>query len=230
MFGTMRQEETKRKIGEAAANIIQDGMTVGLGSGSTAFYFIQSLISRCKKGLKIHAAATSKKTLQLAREGGIPLVDVDHLTTLDITVDGADEIDPLKRMIKGGGGALVREKIIASMSLEVVIIVDESKLVDHLGTRKLPVEIIPFAHEATKRKIEKLGFNGEWRKESNGSFYITDNNNLIFDIHFPALRQNPEQDNLEIRSLPGVVETGFFFNIASKVMIGFFDGQIVTRP
>jgi|SRR5579862_1071911 len=226
----MTKESIKKAVGYQAAELIQDGMLVGLGTGSTAFFFIERLIQRCKEGLRIHAAASSQHSFQQARNGKIPLVDINILTTLDVTVDGADEIDPKKRMIKGGGGAHVREKILATMSHELIIIVDESKLVPELGTCKLPVEVLPFAHLATLHHIEKAGYKGIFRTASNGSPFVTDNHNLIVDIEFEKTRNQPEDDHEILIHLPGVVDTGFFFNLAGRVIIGFFDGQIVIKP
>lgn len=153
-----RLDVVKKAIGEKAADLIQEGMIVGLGTGSTAYWFIESLIERHKKGLNIQVVASSKKSLEQARKGKLPLIDIDSLSFLDITVDGADEIDPEKRMIKGGGGALLREKIVATMSREMVVIVDESKLVQKLGKQKLPLEILPFGHKGTLHHINQLGF------------------------------------------------------------------------
>jgi ribose 5-phosphate isomerase A len=226
----MTKESIKKAVGYQAAELIQDGMRVGLGTGSTAFFFIERLIQRCKEGLKVHTAASSQHSFQQARNGGIPLLDINNLTTLDVTVDGADEIDPKKRMIKGGGGAHVREKILATMSHELIIIVDESKLVPELGTCKLPVEVLPFAHRATLHRIEKAGYKGTFRTASDGSLFVTDNHNLIVDIEFEKTRNQPEDDHEILIHLPGVVDTGFFFNLAGRVIIGFFDGQIVIKP
>jgi ribose 5-phosphate isomerase A len=224
-----KQEAAKKAVGYKAAELIQDGMIVGLGTGSTAFYFIERLITRCKEGLSIKAVASSEKSLQQAQKGGIPIGDINRLKHIDITVDGADEIDPQKRMIKGGGGALVREKIVASMSHELVVIVDESKLVPQLGKAKLPVEVIPFGYSATLNSIEKLGFKGAWRMNADGSLYTTDNQNYIFDIHFDHLCSHPEKDHEALLHIAGVVDTGFFFNLAGRVIVGFFDGQIVVQ-
>lgn len=225
----MINDSIKKALGTAAADLIEDGMTVGLGTGSTAFYFIQRLIERCKEGLKIQAAASSQKSFLQAKDGGIPLLDINRITSIDITVDGADEIDPLNEMIKGGGGAAIREKIIASMSREVVIIVDETKLVNQLGKHPLAVEVIPFAPAATEHKLQHIGYTGKWRSRADGSLFITDNGNYIFDIHFDQLRKDPRKDHEMIIGVPGVVGTGFFFDLASKVIIGFLDGQILTR-
>jgi len=226
----MSTEAIKKAAGRAAAEFIKDGMHVGLGTGSTAFYFIARLIERVHEGLKIRAAASSLRSLKQAQEGGVPLLDINAISSLDITVDGADEIDPQKRMIKGGGGAMVREKIVASMSKELVIIVDESKLVSKLGKCKLPVEVIPFAFQATLHKMQKLGYQGAFRLNQNNSLYVTDNGNYIVDIHFPHLCEHPELDHEALIHLPGVVDTGFFFNLAGRVVVGFADGQVAVRP
>jgi ribose 5-phosphate isomerase A len=222
-------DKVKKAVGVRAAELIESGMVVGLGTGTTAFYFIERLIERCRGGLKITAVASSSRSLEQARAGGIPLVDIDQIAHIDITVDGADEIDPLKRMIKGGGGALVREKIVASMSREMIVIIDESKLVHQLGHKKLPVEIIPFGRAATIHKIEKLGYSGKWRKTGSGEFYLTDNGNLIFDIQLREPTSEPEKIDTQLRSLPGVVDTGFFFHLAGRVIVGFNDGQVAIR-
>ena len=200
-----------------------------LGTESTAFFFIQRLIQRCQEGLKIKAIASSLQSLQQAKEGGIPLLDLNTITTLDLTVDGADEIDEQKRMIKGAGGAHVREKIVASISREMIVIVDESKLVKELGKAKLPVEILPFAAHSTLHQIQKRGYHGSLRLSKEGSAFITDNSNYLFDIHFPHPPASPEAVHEELLHIPGVVDTGFFFHLAGRVIVGFFDGQIVVK-
>ncbi len=226
----MSLDNAKRAVGRAAAEYIQKGMIVGLGSGSTAAFFIERLIERCKEGLSIRAVSSSIASANLAQKGGIPVLDIDKIQEIDITVDGADEIDPQKRMIKGGGGAFVREKIVATMSREMIVIVDEKKLVQRLGKRKLPVEILPFAHLATAHHLTKLGYEGSFRKKPDGKPYITDNGNFIFDIQFPELLDKPEKEHELISRVPGVLATGFFFNLAGRVIVGFLDGQIVVHP
>lgn len=223
----MSTEEVKKRIGYRAAEFVQEGMRVGLGTGSTAFFFIERLVQRCREeGLRIEAAASSAQSTVLALQGNIPLIEAHTLTHLDLTVDGADEIDSHKRMIKGGGGALVREKIIANISQEVIIIVDETKYVEQLGQRELPVEILPFAYLATLHRIERLGYHGNLRMRHDGSLFITDNGNYIVDIHFHSLRDHPEEDHEALIHLPGVIDTGFFFQLAHRVIVGYTDGNI----
>ncbi len=226
----MSTEAIKKAVGYKAAEFVENGMTVGLGTGSTAFFFIEKLIQRCQSGLKIRAVASSDRSLQQAKDGKIPLIDIDTVTAIDLTVDGADQIDPQKRMIKGGGGAHVREKIVASMSKEMIVIVDESKLVPELGRCKLPVEIIPFAKRAIMHHIEKAGFRGEFRKTKDGGLFVTDNGNNLIDIHLDGERKNPEADHETLIHIPGIVDTGFFFNLAGRVIVGFADGQVVVKP
>lgn len=225
----MTKNPGKEAAGKAAAELIQDGMRVGLGTGSTAACFIDSLIERCRQGLKIRAVATSTHSERQAREGGIPFCDINKITSLDITVDGADEIDSKERMIKGGGGALLREKIIASMSKEMIVIVDEHKLVKHLGKFPLPVEIVPFASTAIIHKIQQHGFQGKIRHNSDGKIYYSENGNIIFDINLMDSIENPEQLNLFFKSIPGVVETGLFYNLASRVVVGYDDGHVAIK-
>lgn len=228
MIRDMNPEDMKKQAGEAAAQLIKDDMIVGLGTGSTAACFIQALIQRIKEDdLKIKAAvASSENSAKMAREGGISVMDINEVDHIDITVDGADEVDSEKRLIKGAGGALLKEKILASSSSEMVVIIDETKLSSKLGSKKLPVEIVFFGSKQTEAKIRKLGFEGDWRLQEDGSHYITENGNVIFDIAFGAPLSNPEQDHQYLIEIPGVVETGFFFNLASKIIVGHTDGNI----
>lgn len=220
------EQFAKEAVGKVAADLIQDGMIVGLGTGSTATCFIHSLIDRFHHGLKISAVATSERSETLARQGGIPILDINDLSSIDIVVDGADEIDHKKRMIKGGGGALLREKIVANMAYEMIVIVDESKVVNHLGTFLLPVEIVTFAHQVTLRNIQAEGYIGTFRRQSNGNLYVTENGNYIADIKINAASLHPEKVNEELLSIPGVVETGFFFDLAGRVIVGHKDGSV----
>lgn len=214
----------KEVAGRKAAELIEKGMIVGLGTGSTAQYFIEALIER---KLPIKAVASSRASAELARKGGITVVDINTVDHIDVTVDGADEIDPKKRMIKGGGGAHLREKVLAFASHEFIVIVDESKMVQHLGTRaKLPVEILFYGSHATRSKIEALNFSGKWRLNTDGTLYITENGNLLYDIEYKTPPRSPEKDHETLRAIPGVIDTGYFFNVAGRVIVGYQNGDV----
>ena len=223
----MDEIQIKKLIGEKAATFVEHNMIVGLGTGTTAAAFIESLAERLAlEKLDITCVATSFASENLAVSLGIKCVPIDAVHEIDITFDGADEIDIQKRMIKGAGGALLREKILASASGKLVIMVAAKKQVDFLGKARLPVEVLPFGHTFTKANLSALGYSLELRKKADGTPFITDNHNFIYDIHFPSLRKNPEEDELKIRSVPGVIETGFFFNLAGPVIIGKQDGTL----
>lgn len=223
---SMSQDKAKNAVSHKALEFVKDSMIIGLGTGSTAAYFIKHLIERYKSGLKIKAVATSTDSEKMAKSGGIPILNINVLTEIDLTVDGADEVDPQKRLIKGAGGALVREKIIANMSKEMIVIIDETKIVDKLGKHPLPIELVPFGIEATKKQLEDLGFPGQWRRKKNGDLYTTDNGNYILDLTLPHPFETPELAESQILRLPGVIETGFFFNLAHRVLIGKEDGSV----
>lgn len=217
--------EAKIAAGRKAAQYIENGMIVGLGSGSTAEQFIHSLIERVQKGLLIKAVSSSRASTELAKKGNIEVLDINSVPRIDITVDGADEVDPQKRLIKGAGGAHVREKILASASNELIIIVDPTKLVPTLGQGKLPVEILFYGSPATRSRIEELGYQGKWRLNPDGTLYITENGNLLFDIYFASPPTSPEKLHDTLRAIPGVIDTGFFFNLAKRIIVGYPDGH-----
>ncbi len=225
---TIERESDRAKMaaGYAAAEFVQSGMIVGIGTGTTAAYFIKRLGERCRQGLQISAIATSHVSSQLAVLQGIPMADLEEVTFVDLTVDGADEIDPQKQMIKGGGGALLREKIVASMSREMVVVVDASKQVELLGKALLPVEIVPFAHQATIYKLEQLGYVGTLRRSKEGQIFVTDNHNYIVDLRLAELCEDPEEEDKHIQRIPGVVDTGFFINLAGRVVVGHLSGRV----
>jgi ribose 5-phosphate isomerase A len=235
-----RSSTAKRAVGQFAASLIQDGMIVGLGTGSTTRFFIEALIQRCREGLKIPlTVATSKESQRLAEAGGLRVLDINAVSQIDIDVDGADEIDLQKRLIKGGGGALLREKIIAQASTEMLVIVDQHKLVNKLGAFGIPVEVIPFGCMHTLKHIEKLNCKGKLRtiarspKDSNAQDqalpFITDNGNYIIDVTLAHLCEDPEALDQAFKMLSGVVETGFFINLAKRVLVGFDDGHVELR-
>ncbi len=213
----------KQLAGEYAATFVKDGMKIGLGTGSTVYWTIEKLGERVKEGLSFQAVPTSKETEVLAQQLNIPLISLNDIQSLDLTIDGADEIDSNLHLIKGGGGALLREKIVASSSKELIIIADESKLVTHLGTFPLPVEIIPFSWKQTESKIQSLGCQTTLRLKNNETF-ITDNNNMIIDCVFPHNITNPANLHNHLKMITGVVETGLFVNMTSKAIIGTKNG------
>lgn len=223
MIGIKSNHRAKRAAGVAAANLVEPHMTIGIGTGTTAGYFIQSLVARVQQGLSIQAVATSIASENLAKRGGIPILDINAIDKFDLAIDGADEIDPKRQMIKGGGGALLREKIIASMADEMVVIIDETKLVDTLGTFGLPVEILPFGYKHTLSKLESLGYAVSLRENK------SDNQNYLADLSYPKLFDNPQEHDTKIRAVPGIVETGFFLNMAGRVLIGDCEGQVEIR-
>jgi len=225
----MSTDEIKKAVAREAALLVQDGMTIGLGSGSTSAHCILSLIERCRLGLNIRAVASSNQSAQLAQKGGIPLIDYNQVEQVDMMLDGADEVDPHNQMIKGRGGALVREKILAEMSRERVIMVDETKLVHQLGKAALPIEMISFGVSATIAHLKRRGYTGSLRRNQDSSLFVTDNHNYIFDIQLNQPSENPREDHALISAIPGVVETGFFFDLVSKLIVGFADGQVVVR-
>lgn len=213
------QNKTKAIAAKAALSFIKDGMKVGLGTGSTAEFFIRELALLCNKGLKIQALATSKASHHLAETLHIPLLDPQNTISLDVVIDGADEVDPQKNMIKGGGGALLFEKIVAAMAKEMIVIVDESKVVTQLGAFPLPLEISPYAYQATFHHLEKAGFSPKIRKTAFGHF-LTDSGHMTFDLQLTSPITDPYALDRSLKCIPGVLETGLFLGIATKVIVG----------
>jgi ribose 5-phosphate isomerase A len=220
----MNANDPKRLAAEKAVEWVKDGMIVGLGTGSTAYWAIQKIGERIKEGLRIRAVASSENSAQLATGLGIPLVPFEEINKIDLTIDGADEVDADRNLIKGGGGALMREKIIASNSDTFIVVVDSSKSVPLLGQFPLPVEIVSFASNFTMQNIQRLGCSAKWRM-SGDKMYITDNGNLILDCSFTVIR-DPSTLNIQLHLIPGVVETGLFVDMAPVVVIGHSNGQV----
>ncbi|PYE52278.1 ribose-5-phosphate isomerase RpiA [Paenibacillus barcinonensis] len=220
----------KQIAAEHAASFVEDGMKVGLGTGSTAYYAICRIGERVRAGLNIQAVATSEASDKLAREWGIPIIPFDQIGRLDLTIDGADEVDPDFNLIKGGGGALLREKIVAANSDKLIIVADASKAVQKLGKFPLPVEVVPFASEWTFQALEKMGCQPRWRMDGQER-YLTDNGNLIADCHLGTIEHASEL-NVQLNMLPGVVDNGLFVDMASLVIIAKEDGTIdeLRRP
>ncbi|WP_340009599.1 ribose-5-phosphate isomerase RpiA [Paenibacillus sp. FSL K6-0276] len=214
----------KQLAAEKAVEYVEDGMKVGLGTGSTAYWAIRKLGERVSEGLKITAVATSRASEEQARELGIPLVAFGDIESLDLTIDGADELDSSLQLIKGGGGALLREKIVASNSTRMIVIADEGKVVSTLGKFPLPVEIVPFAWEWTVAELAKLGCQPELRRNGD-ELYKTDNGNYIADCRFEAIESAPKLA-LTIQNIPGAVDHGLFIGIAAMAIVGKNDGTI----
>jgi len=209
----------KRIAAEKAIEYIKDGMVVGLGTGSTVKYALKNLEERVQQGLNIKGIPTSIETKKIAKRYNIPIVTLSEYPEIDITIDGADEVDSNLNLIKGGGGALTREKIIAYHSKKVIIVVDDSKVVKSLGIDfPLPVEVVKFEWEATKKVLETFGCSVELRKIIDDPF-ITDNGNYILDCEFERIT-DPEQLEQDINMIPGVVENGLFIGLAHQVIIG----------
>jgi ribose 5-phosphate isomerase A len=213
----MANEHEKEAAARASLVFIQDGQVVGIGSGSTVAHFIRLLGDRVKSGLRIRGIPTSEHSRERAASLGIPLTTLDECPEIDVTVDGADEVDPQLRLIKGGGGALLREKIVASASKQLVIIADSTKRVPVLGKFGLPVEVIKFARAVVQKKIEALGARVALRRKGDTP-YLTDENNYILDCHFGQIA---DSDRLarQLSEMPGVVEHGLFIGMASIVLV-----------
>ena len=217
-------KEKKIIAAKKAIEYVKEGMKIGLGTGSTADEFAKILSEKVKNGFKITCVPTSNKTKILAEELNIPLSSLSELHLLDLTIDGADEIDNQLTLIKGGGGALLREKMIAFNSKKMIVIADDSKMVDTLGDFRLPVEVINFEHQITAKRIldtlDKNGYRGdaELRLER-GTAFITDSKNLIYDLSIGCIRE-PSVVNKLINLIPGVVENGLFVDMANIVILG----------
>jgi len=215
--------EAKRIAAERAVDYVHDGMIVGLGTGSTAYYAIQKLGVRVREGLQIKAIATSIQSELLAQELGIPMTAFADIDEIDVTIDGADEVDASFQLIKGGGGALLREKIVAAASKELIVVVDESKLVPVLGNFPLPVEIVTFGYELTMKKLQALGCHPALRMADHKAF-VTDNGHYIADCKFNEIVY-PEVLHDQINHITGVVDNGMFINMTRKVIVGTASGE-----
>lgn len=229
----------KQAAADAAASLVEAGMKLGLGTGSTADVFVRALASRAKaEALKLTCVATSVHTARLAMEAGLDIVDLDKAGWLDLTVDGADEVGPYLDLIKGGGGALLREKIVAAASERMVVIADESKDVASLGAFPLPVEVTTFGAETTRRLVEEIakehevdGVEASFRMTDTGGHFATDQGNWILDLRLGRIG-DPADLHLDLLSVPGVVETGLFINMADAAIFGMPDGsaRVVEAP
>jgi ribose 5-phosphate isomerase A len=230
----LKTDGLKESAARAALDLVEDGMQLGLGTGSTAARFVKAVGERVAQGLRVLCVTTSEITRVQAEGLGIPLTTLDETPRLDLTVDGADEIDDQLRLIKGGGGALLREKIVATASDRMVVIADDSKLVARLGTYPLPVEVVRFGLLATMRLIEAIavetGCHGEikLRPGTGDAPFVTDQGNLIVDCAFGAIPE-PEVLAFALKRIPGVVEHGLFLGIADLAIVAGSDGVKMLR-
>lgn len=222
-----KEQQNAEKLAAAveAVKLINDGDVVGLGTGSTATFAIQELAKKIKAGLKITAAASSIKTEELAISAGISVLKLENLRSIDISIDGADEFTESLDLIKGGGGALFREKIIASLSKNAIIITDSSKKVNLLGAFKVPIEVVPLAYQYVFNKVEELGGAAKLRIKENQKF-ITDNGNYIIDADF-GLINNPEKLSSQLNEIDGLLAHGLFIGLTAKVIMAKGD-EILT--
>jgi ribose 5-phosphate isomerase A len=228
-------DELKRKAAARALEEVRDGMKLGLGTGSTAKHFVELLGERVRGGLNVVGVPTSETTRADAARCGVALATLDEIDRLDLTIDGADEIDPALNLIKGGGGALLREKIVAAASDRMIVIADESKWVDTLGRFPLPIEVIPFGLAATQRAIAtafaECGVSGRMvlRKGQEGHFFVTDGGHWIVDAHLGRIENAPRLSGL-LSTIPGVVEHGLFIALASTAVLAGAQGiRVVER-
>jgi ribose 5-phosphate isomerase A len=223
--------DAKEAAARRAVEYVRSGMTLGLGTGSTTTYAIQALGERIRReGLQVRGVPTSDRTRELAETLQIPLTDFSTGSELDLTIDGADEVDPALNLIKGGGGALVREKLVASASRELIIICDDSKLKPVLGTFPLPVAVIPFAWETTRQRLLRLCPHITRREtgEAPGKPFVTDDGLYILDLHLGSIPDVPALAR-EIKQTVGVAEVGLFVGLASRVVVGYEDGHTEIR-
>jgi ribose 5-phosphate isomerase A len=220
-----KQDQAKQAAARASLQFVKEGQVVGLGTGSTAKYFIDLLGEKIRQGLQIRAIASSIRSQEQAIQLGIPITTFDECQQIDVTVDGADEVDPQLRLIKGGGGALLREKIVASATKTFIIIADASKQVPVLGKFPLPVEVIKFARPLVEKEIAALGAKVDLRRKPDGQPYLTDENNYILDCCFGQIR-NADLLARQLSDMPGVVEHGLFIGMASVVLVANGD-QVV---
>ena len=231
----MDMDALKRQAAARALEHVRDGMKLGLGTGSTARHFVDLLGEKVRAGMKVVGVPTSEATRAQAAQCGIALTTLDEVDRLDITIDGADEVDPALELIKGGGGALLREKIVAAASDRMIVIADETKWVDALGRFPLPVEVIPFGLGATRRAIEnafaQCGVSGQMgvRKGKDGHVFVTDGGHWIVDAHLGRITDAPRLARL-LNVIPGVVEHGLFIGLASTVILAGAQGiRVVER-
>lgn len=218
------KEKEKRLAALEAVKFIQPGDIVGLGTGSSAYYAIQAIAELVKQGFQLRAVATSENTASLAERLGIPMLDFNNVQAIDITIDGADEFTSDLKLIKGGGGALFREKIVASMTRQELIIADSSKLVEQLGAFTVPIEVIPLALNHVLKAIDQIDGRPALRKKS-GRLFITDNSNYVIDADF-GLIEDPESLSNVLNNIDGILVHGIFLNLTTRIIMA--EGDRIT--
>jgi ribose 5-phosphate isomerase A len=224
----LTQDAIKQKLGVFAADFIQQNMLVGLGTGTTVYYLLKELGRRKQQGLHFTPVCTSVQTENILKEEGIDFVSLDDVDRLQLAIDGADEADTKGNLIKGGGGALLQEKIVEAASDKLIIIIDEKKDVQTLGAFPLPVEVITFGWKQVQQKIENTYNIKTQLREKEGKVFITDHKHYILDCYFNSI-PDPSRLNTELHLIPGVVETGLFTRMATKIITGYADGNIRVR-
>lgn len=222
-------EAAKLNAAKAAVALVEDGMRLGLGTGSTAELILPMLGALVASGMRLVGVPTSERTVKFAKRAGVPLTTLAETPELDLAIDGADEVDPQLNLIKGGGGALLREKIVASCARRFVVVVDRSKLVQQLGAFPLPVEVIPMAAAPIARRIATHGREVTLRRAKNGGAFVTDEGHHILDCKFGRIA-DPHTLARTLSEMPGVVEHGLFLDMAEQVIVGHDDGaETLTR-
>ncbi|WP_188206778.1 ribose-5-phosphate isomerase RpiA [Alkalibacillus aidingensis] len=217
-------DKKKQLASKASLKYIENGMTVGLGSGSTVYFLLEELGKLVKEGLQISGVPTSTRTERWAKEFGIPLINLTKDTNIDIAIDGADEVDRHFNLLKGGGGSLVREKIVDALAKELIIIVDDSKMVEQFKESTLPIEVLPFGWEKTSQQIECEGYRPKLRLKD-GEPFISDNGNYILDCYAYEINR-PIRSHKQLKGMTGVVDTGLFVGMTDRVIVGVEDKVI----
>jgi ribose 5-phosphate isomerase A len=219
--------DMKKLAGEKAAEYVKDGMVLGLGTGSTAYHMVNAVGELVRKGYHLQAIPTSNATEKQARELGIPLLTIDEVDHIDLDIDGVDEIDPEFNAIKGGGGALYREKVVATLAKEVIWIMDESKLVDHIGAFHLPIEVAKYGSKQAFEKMDAYGWKPVMR-ERDGELFVTDNGNYIIDLHLGA-GFDIQDVKEKVSGIVGVLEHGLFLNFCKRIIVGKSNGEVMIK-
>lgn len=219
----------KRAAAFAAADLVPDGSTIGFGTGSTFAFVLERLAERMRGGFRVRGVATSQATTDHAGKLGIPVLPLDSVERLDLAIDGADEVDPHKHLIKGGGGAHLRERLVAVAAKELVVIVDASKLVPMLGKAfKLPVEVVQFGWQHTARRVAATGCEVQ-RREKNGAPFVSDNGNFVLDCRYPGI-PDPAALQRTLDAVPGVVDHGLFVGLAGRIVVADAQGSVRILP